>query len=40
MVMLETDQIKVHPEVHKLSKVTREAMYTAIEACKPGMKFS
>lgn len=30
MVMLETDKVKVHPEIHKLSKVTREAMYTAI----------
>ena len=40
MVMLETDKVKVHPEIHKLSKVTREAMYTAIQACKPGLKFS
>jgi methionine aminopeptidase len=40
MVMLETENVKVHPEIHKLSKVTRESMFVAIEACKPGMKFS
>jgi len=40
MVFLETESVKVHPEVHKLSKITREAMFTAIEACKPGLKFS
>ena len=40
MVMLETENVKVHPEIHKLSKITRESMFVAIEACKPGMKFS
>ena len=30
----------VHPEIVKLSETTREAMFTAIEICKPGVKFS
>ena len=29
----------VHPDIWKLSSVTREAMYKAIEICKPGTKF-
>jgi len=29
----------VHPDVAKLSLVTREAMYKAIEMCKPGANF-
>ena len=36
MVLLENEQIKVHQDIHKLSKVTREAMYAAINECKPG----
>ena len=30
----------VHPEIVKLSEVTRESMFKAIEICKPGVKFS
>lgn len=30
----------VHPDIQKLSAVTREAMFKAIEICKPGVKFS
>jgi len=30
----------VHPDIVKLSEVTRESMYKAIEICKPGVKFS
>ena len=30
----------VDPEVQRLSKVAREAMYYAIEMCKPGVPFS
>lgn len=40
MVMLETEETKVHEDIHKLSNTTREAMYTAINECKPGMKFN
>jgi methionyl aminopeptidase len=40
MVMLETDTVKVPDEIKRLSKVTREAMYAAIEICKPGVKYS
>ena len=29
----------VHPDIQKLSRVTREAMYKAIEICKPGTQF-
>ena len=30
----------VHPDIQKLSQVTREAMFKAIEICKPGTKFN
>lgn len=30
---------EVHPEIEALSKTTREAMYKAIEICKPGTTF-
>jgi len=30
----------VHPDIVKLSQVTRESMFKAIEICKPGAKFS
>lgn len=30
----------VHPDVVKLSKITREAMYAAIDICKPGTRFN
>ena len=30
----------VHPDIQKLSKVTREAMYKAIHICKPGTRFT
>lgn len=40
MVMLETDEVKVPDEIKRLSKVTREAMYVAIESCKPGLRYN
>jgi methionyl aminopeptidase len=40
MVFLEDDKTKVHEDIKRLSRVTREAMFVAIEHCKPGMKFS
>jgi len=30
----------VHPEIRKLSEVTRQSMFLAIEMCKPGVKYS
>lgn len=30
----------VHPDIQKLSKVTREAMYSAIDIVKPGTPFA
>lgn len=36
MVMLEDENTKVHPDIHRLSRVTRESMYAAINECKPG----
>ena len=29
----------VHPDIQKLSKVAREAMFEGIAVCKPGAKF-
>ena len=40
MVMLEDEKTKVHPDIHRLSRVTRESMYAAINECKPGLKFN
>lgn len=40
MVMLETETEKVPDEIKRISKITREAMYLAIESCKPGMKYN
>jgi methionyl aminopeptidase len=40
MVMLEDSETEVHPEIKRLSQVTRESMYAAINECKPGFKFS
>ena len=40
MVMLENEEVKVHPDIKRLSQVTREAMYKGIELVKPGTKFS
>ena len=40
MVMLETDTVKVPDEIKRLSQVTREAMYMAIESCGPGVKYN
>jgi methionyl aminopeptidase len=40
MVMLEDENTKVHPDIHRLSQVTRESMYAAINECRPGLKFS
>lgn len=31
---------KVHPDIQKLIRVTREAMFKAIEICKPGVPYS
>jgi methionyl aminopeptidase len=30
----------VHPDIQKLSRVTREAMYAAIDICGPGVTFN
>ena len=30
----------VHPEIERLSRVTRESMFIAIDQCKPGVPFS
>jgi len=30
----------VHPDIMKLSRVTREAMFAAIQVCKPGAQLS
>ena len=30
----------VHPKVRDLARVTREAMFAAIDICKPGVPFS
>jgi methionyl aminopeptidase len=40
MVFLETDEVKVDEDIHKLARVTRESMFVAINECKPGMKFN
>ena len=40
MVMLENAEHKVNPDIVRLSTVTREAMYAAINECRPGLKFS
>lgn len=40
MVFLEDEKTKVHPDIHRLSNVTRESMFAAINECKPGMKYS
>lgn len=40
MVFLEDSTNKVHPLIKKLSDVTREAMFAAINECKPGVTFS
>ena len=39
MVFLEDDTTAVHPEIKRLSRVTRESMFVAIEHCKPGLRF-
>lgn len=40
MVFLEGEKTKVHPDIHRLSEVTRESMFAAINECKPGMRYS
>jgi len=30
----------VHPDIVRLSTVAREAMYAAIDICKPGTRFN
>jgi len=40
MVFLEDETTQVHPDIKRLSQITRESMFLAIENCKPGSKFS
>lgn len=40
MVFLEDESTKVNPDIKRLSQVTRESMFVAIEMCKPGVKFN
>ena len=42
MVMIDDEQnnIFVPDEIKRLAKVTRESMFVAIDACKPGFKFN
>ena len=40
MVFFEDDEVKVHQDIHRLSQVTRESMYAAINECKPGVRFN
>ena len=40
MVFLEDDTTKVHEDIKRLAKVTRESMFMAIAACKPGVPYS
>ena len=40
MVFVEDEQTKVHDDIKRLAKVTREAMFVAIDLCKPGTRFS
>jgi len=40
MVFLEDETTKVHDDIKRLAKVTRESMFMAIEHCKPGVKFN
>lgn len=40
MVMIEDELTQVHPDIKKLSKVTRESMFAAINECRPGVRFS
>ena len=40
MVFIEDEHTNVHPEIKKLSEVTRKAMYLAINECRPGMRFN
>ena len=39
MVFLEDDTTKVHDDIKRLSKVTRDSMFLAIQNCKPGFHF-
>ena len=39
MVMLEDENTSVHPDIKKLSRVTRESMFVAIDQCRPGMRY-
>jgi methionyl aminopeptidase len=39
MIFMENEDVKVAPEIHRLSQVTRESMYAAINECKPGQSF-
>ena len=36
----QSDGIKVHPDIERLSQVTREAMFVGIDQCRPGVQFS
>jgi len=36
MVFLENEDEKVHQDIKRLSTVTRESMYAAINECRPG----
>ena len=40
MVFLEDETTKVHDDIKRLASVCREAMFVAIEHCRPGTKFS
>ena len=39
MVMLDTPEVQVHEEIKRLSQITRESMYAAINLCKPGFRY-
>ena len=39
MVFLEDETTKVHDDIKRLSKVTRDSMFLAIQNCKPGFHF-
>jgi len=40
MIMIETDEVKVSPDIKLLAETTRKAMYLAIEQCRPGTKYN
>ena len=40
MKFIEDGKTKVHDDIKRLSRVTRETMFKSIEYCRPGVKFS